>query len=40
MPELAMENTEFTSAEISMHVLLTVEDHAFVFLSSQGDSSL
>jgi len=36
----AVENTEFTLAENSMHVSVTGQDHASVFLRSQGDSSL
>jgi hypothetical protein len=40
-PEHAVENTEFTSAEKkSTHVSLAVEDHAYVFLRSQEDTSL
>ena len=35
-----MENTEFTSAEKSTHVLAAGQDHACVFPRSQGDSSL
>jgi hypothetical protein len=34
------ENTEFTSAEKSTHVSLTVQGHACVFLRSQEDTSL
>jgi hypothetical protein len=40
MPEHAVENTEFTSAKKSTHVLLAVKDYACVFLQSQGDTSL
>jgi hypothetical protein len=32
--------TDFTSAENSMHVSVAGQEHAFVFLRSQGDSSL
>jgi hypothetical protein len=32
--------TEFTSADKSTHVSLAVQDNAYVFLRSQGDSSL
>jgi hypothetical protein len=32
--------TEFIMAEKSVHVSLTFQDHACVFLQSQGDSSL
>jgi hypothetical protein len=39
-PEQAVENTEFMSAEKSMHVSLAVQDHACMFLQLQGDSSL
>jgi len=40
MTEHAVENTEFTSAEKKTHVWATVQQHACVFLRSQGDSSL
>jgi hypothetical protein len=40
MTEHAVENTEFTSAEKSTHVSVTGQDHACVFLPSQGDSLL
>jgi hypothetical protein len=36
MPEHAVENTEFTSAEKSIHVSLAVQDHACVLLRTQG----
>ena len=36
----AVENTELTSAEKSTHVSAAGQDHASVFLQSQGDSSL
>ena len=36
----AVESTEFTSAEKSTHVSIAGQDHACVFLRSQGDSSL
>jgi hypothetical protein len=39
-PEHAVENTEFTPAEKSTQVSLAVQDHAFAFLRSQGDSSI
>ena len=35
-----VENTEFTSAEKSTHVSVAGQEHAGVFLRSQGDSSL
>jgi hypothetical protein len=38
--EPAVGNTEFTSAEKSTHVSLTVQEHVCVFLRSQADSSL
>jgi len=37
MTEHGVENREFTSAEKSMHVSVTGQDHACVFLQSQGD---
>jgi len=40
MTEHAMENIEFTSAEKSTHISVAGQDHAYVFLRSQGDSSL
>jgi hypothetical protein len=39
-PEHAVKTIEFTSPEGSTHVSLVVQDHAYVFLRSQGDSSL
>jgi hypothetical protein len=36
IPEHAVANTEFTSAEKSMHVSLTVQDHAFVSSNTRG----
>jgi len=39
MTEHAVENTEFTSAKKSTHVSVIGQDHACVFLRSQGDSS-
>ena len=38
--EHAVENTEFTSDGKSTHVSVTGQDHACVFLQSQGESSL
>jgi len=38
--EHAVENTEFTAAGKSTHVSVAGQDHACVFLRSQGDSSL
>jgi hypothetical protein len=38
--EHAVENAAFTSAEKSTHVSVAGQDHACVFLRSQGDSSL
>jgi hypothetical protein len=40
MTEHIVENTEFTSAEKSTRISVTGQDHACVFLRSQGDSSL
>jgi len=39
MTERAVEDTEFTLSEKSTR-LVAGQDHAFVFLRSQGDSSL
>jgi hypothetical protein len=36
MPEHAAENTEFTLAEKSMHVLLAVQDHACLSSNQKG----
>ena len=39
MTERAVENTEFPSAEKSTHVSVSNQDHACVFLRSQGHGS-
>jgi len=40
MTEHVVENTEFTSAEKSIHILVAGQGHACVCLRSQEDSSL